>query len=194
MSAGPFTEITRHEYRVGGRRVRLYEYPFPERRTLPAALEWILSNSRVRTPPGVSIEFLYQEVSLFWRLSTRRFIAYTLQRETMTTYDASIPRRDLIFVAHTHPTPSDLPDGIVQWRTTMPSPGDTNNMMPMPNQRYSIVVHRDTRSNRIPHAFIYSRNGQVHTRRFVRDFPGAARTYIQLETEAGTRARQVGQY
>jgi hypothetical protein len=190
MCTDPFVENTRHRYEIGGRSVTLCEYSFAAGTTLPSALQWILTNSRERTPPGVSIPFLYREVSLFWRLNTRRFIAYTLQRETMTSYDASIPRSDLVFVAHTHPVPADLPSGgTVQWITTMPSPGDTGNMMP--NQRYSMVVHRDTQSNQIPHAFIYSRTGQVITR-FVRDLAAAARAYIQLETDAGTSARLVG--
>lgn len=190
MCTAPFGENTRNQYEIGGRSVTLCEYSFVPGTTLPSALQWILTNSRERTPPGVSIPFLYREVSLFWRLSTRRFIAYTLQRETMTSYDASIPRSDLIFVAHTHPVPADLPSGMVQWITTMPSPEDTGNMMP--NQRYSIVVHRDARTNQIPHAFIYSRTGQVHTTRFVQDLAAAARAYIQLETDAGTSARLVG--
>jgi hypothetical protein len=156
------------------------------------ALQWILTNSLERTPPGASIPVLYREVSLFWRLSARHFIAYTLQRETMTSYDATIPRSDLIFVAHTHPVPADLPSGMVQWSTTMPSPGDIGNIMP--NQSYSIVVHRDAGTNQIPHAFIYARTGQVHTRRFVQDLAAAAQVYIQLETAAGTSARQVGLY
>jgi hypothetical protein len=62
----------------------------------------------------------------------------------------------------------------------------------MPNQRYSMVVHRDTQSNQIPHAFIYSRTGQVHTTRFAGDLAAAARAYIQIETDAGTSARLVG--
>lgn len=193
MCTAPFRENTRNRYEIGGRRVTLCEYFFAASTTLPSALLWILTNSRERTPPGTSLQFLYREVSLFWRLSTRRFIAYTLQRETMTSYDASIPQRDLVFVAHTHPVPADLPGGgTVRWNTTMPSPQDVGNMMP--NQRYSIIVHRDTQSNRIPHAFIYSRAGQVHATRFTRDLTAAATTYIQLETAAGTRARHVGRY
>lgn len=190
MCTAPFRENTRHRYEIDGRSVTLCEYSFAVGTTLPSALQWILTNSR---EPGVSIPFLYREVSLVWRLSTRRFIAYTLQRETMTAYDASIPRSDLVFVAHTHPVAADLPGGgTVQWRTTMPSPGDTGNLMP--NQRYSMVVHRDNQSNQIPHAFIYSGTGQVHTIRFVRDLAAAAQAYIQLETAAGTSARLVGRH
>ena len=189
-----FTEVTipGHSFEVGGRTVRLFQHKFKASTTLPVALEWILSNSQEATPPGISIPFLYQEVSLFWHLNTRRFIAYTLKLETMTAFDPRISTKRLIFVAHTHPTPSDLPSGkTVQWHTTRPSPKDTSGMMP--NQQYSIVVHRDTKTNKIPHAFIYSRKGNV-TQKFVRNFQRVAQTYIQLETKASTLARKVGQY
>ena len=199
----PFKPIKSAVFMVGNKKVMLYQYPFPRSTSLAFALEWILTNSiatltdpkeiAYATAYGLLLTY-YQEVSLFWHLPRKRFIAYTLKSETSTSYDLRISEGDLIFVAHTHPTKKDLPPSKrVSWRTSAPSPGDVKGFMP--NQQYSIILHRDLQNNKTPHGFIYDRSNNIY--RITKKgplFKEVASQYLELETAAKTKAAKVGDY
>ena len=121
-------------------------------------------------------------------------MAYTLGLEAMTAWDPRLKEVDLIFVAHTHPTKHDLPKSTVSWKTTMPSPQDTRGFMP--NQQYSIIMHRDVKDNQTPCAFIYDRAGNVHATRYKGKsvYQDVANKYISLEKAAKKKASRVGSY
>lgn len=168
-----------------GSRTRLFSHDFASSTSLANALQWIFENSIARPS---SFQFLseeettnttaheiylrrvgqaldwYQEVALVWHVDERRFVAYTTRLAASVLTDPR-QRQHYIFVAHTHPTQTQVSGGVpsrVNCRTMTPSPNDPHHFHP--RQTVSIICHRDPADNRTPVAFVYNRGGQVVAR------------------------------
>lgn len=119
---------TLRDFQINRRPIELFQHNFPSQTTLAAALEWIFTHS-ISNP--TQFQYLdpdeetaamfyanlsqYQEVALVWHLQNYQFTAFTLRRHARTAFH---PRRGVVFVAHTHPTPQDLsPGNRLSWVT-----------------------------------------------------------------------------
>jgi hypothetical protein len=200
------------EFVMGSRQVNLFNHEFSQGTSLADALQWIFENSTARhtdfrfQDPDETMRSdiyqgmqedagqpsFYQEVALAWQIRRRRFVAFTLRSATSAAIDPS--QGDYVFVAHTHPTPQQLQSGgRVAWNTRQPSPEDARRIQPQ--QRYSIVCHRDTLDNLTPTAFIFDSSGVVQSFSGQDAFQQAASRFFELERIARTTAaRVVGRY
>ena len=207
----PWQEVE-GDFRRGRQRVHVFQHGFSRGTSLAAALGWMFSHSTARLTdfefqdPALTTRAetnqghaeimgrptFYQEVALVWHLSRRRFTAYTTQSSTSGTITPA--GRNVIFVAHTHPTPRQLQaSGGVQWRTSFPSPEDVGNFKN--GQRHSIICHLDPADNRTVSAFVYNNAGAVVSRfSGGSPFAQAASRFIELERQGRTAGRRVGVY
>lgn len=192
------------DFQINNRPLRIFHNNLPAGTTLATALEWIFTHS-ISNPTQFQYDApseqaaamayanlsQYQEVALAWHLQNHQFTAFTIRRDARTVIH---PRTGVVFVAHTHPTPQDLPpSNIVSWSTNQPSPGDLNSWVG--GQRYSIICHRDLQRNTDPRAFIYDISGNVITRYSGSNaFRDVANQYLNLSQQANSVGRNVGQY
>mgnify|MGYP001814892789 CR=1 FL=1 len=212
----PWQEVEESFESASGHPIRLFSHSFGGSTSLAGALQWIHDNSMARP---TSFQFVseedtlrtaadeayltaigrplaqYQEVVLAWHWQDRRFTAYTIRHPASGAIDPR-QRQDTIFVAHTHPTQTQVTGGgssRVSWQTGSPSPEDGRNFHPQ--QSVSIICHRDPADNQTPMAFVYDRVGQVLSRhRGSGAFQSAGEDFVRHEAEAGTLGSSVGQY
>jgi len=184
---GPWQRIPDTVFSVGDIDFPLFKYSFATSTSLAKALEWILDNSLYTANTLFKPKFI--EVSLIWFLKKKCFVAYTAKVNHATTYNARVRSKEMIFVAHVHPTKLERQSTTTSERTTVASQKDLKSLNDkFSHHQYSIIMHRDVSDNKTPCGFIYDfkhQGKQVMAKKGRGAFTAIANQYMKLEPKVG---------